>query len=121
MVSKVDIVSEEYKKKSGVLSSGMQYTIQRKSLNHPYFIRADRYFVSFGDSASVDDAFLDGYLGPFDVEDKDGNRIISTRQIKGHEGSYSKVVVDYRKRDDLVQRVREVYQKQGLKIKVRDL
>ena len=120
LLSKVDITPDYLKEKKGQLSGGMQYNSRLTRLNHPYDILANKYVINFGDSIKVEDAFVDGYIDPLEIEDKNGNRIISSQQLEGHEKDYSAVLVDDDKRREILQRIAEVYQQQGINVEVRE-
>ncbi len=119
LASKIDF-DNKYIEKKGQLSSGIKYTMKMEPHNTPNSIMNNKYVIEFGDSIHVEDAFTDGVIGPFDINDKNGTRLLSTQQLQGHESDYSSVIADDNKRKEILERIVEVYQQQGVKVEVRD-
>jgi len=110
----LEFVPNDFREKNGTLSSGMKYTFRKASHNTPNG-GASKYVMGFGDSVVVEDAFVDGYICPSEVEIS-GVRVVTTEQSK--RGTVG--VVDDSLREEAIRRVAEVYTQQGIDVEVRD-
>lgn len=102
--------------KEGKLASGMGYTYKVTSHETPYK-RNSKVVIQFADGIIVEDAFIDGWIGPYDVTDALGDRVLSDISRKGVE-SAARIRLDNALRKDVLQRTQEVYGQQHRSIKV---
>ncbi len=102
----------------GRLASGLNYKF-RKTTNPNSMMVNDKslYVIEFGDGITVRDAFDDGWIGPYDVTDPYGQRIVSQISFEGHEKSCA-MRLDNELRGEILQRIQEVYNQQGHKVNV---
>ena len=109
-------VIPNYREAEGRLESGLKYNI--KTQPNPNSSGSYEYATEFGDSVTVEDAFGDGWIGPYDILDKDGERLINSEQNQNNIVAHSlHMRIDDKLHEDVLNRIREVYKQQNITVK----